>query len=191
MHLCSLPACREVATLHWGIGGLALSPDGKIIATGADTRAPGVNHGLSLWDSHSGNLLRRFGPYEVGIGPLAFSPNGASIACGNCAHESPSAIALWNVTPELRIWIYHAPSKENIVRIAFSPDGKRIVAFGFAHVTVLDSKTGRLVRTLGGSFDWSTASLVRRDAAVVATGSKLILVSLQTGKMMRGFSSLP
>jgi WD40 repeat protein len=59
---------------------VAVSPDGKVVATGGWTRDGGEDHQVYLFDLGSGRLLRRLGGLPAPILDLAFSPDGTRLA---------------------------------------------------------------------------------------------------------------
>jgi WD40 repeat protein len=87
---------REVGRLggHLGlIRALAFSPDGRLLATGADDRPSGRDPSLRIWDVASGRPLRRLDPHPSGVAALAFSPDGARLAS---AGEDGTAL-IWDL----------------------------------------------------------------------------------------------
>ncbi|HJQ12348.1 MAG TPA: WD40 repeat domain-containing protein [Gemmatimonadaceae bacterium] len=66
------PALNIPATFG-GVGGVAFSPDGKIVATG------GGYFGLYLWDANTGAPIRSFQHYPQSIWYAWFLPDGKSI----------------------------------------------------------------------------------------------------------------
>lgn len=128
-----------------GIGGsslktVAYSPDGSMIAVGADVR--GTNESaLTLRNAYDGSLIRTFKGVEKGdhgfekeIVTIAFSPDGTHIA--SCTDFGPAH--LWNVATGRLVRSAGDSSCSDI--IDFSPDGRRL-AVG---TEIWNIKTGEL-----------------------------------------------
>jgi RNA polymerase sigma factor (sigma-70 family) len=116
------------------IRGLALSPDGDLLALGAQ-EGP-----ISLWDVKTGKLVRelRGAPFVPGV---AFSPDGKRLASVELDQTAKRDIfRLWDLTTgkELR------RLKENIGpvwSVVFSADGKTLIT-GSAVIRLWDVATG-------------------------------------------------
>ena len=101
---------------------VAWNPDGKTFAT------VGMGHDVRIWNGADGSLVRSFALKTPASG-VAYSPDGKLLAAGADDHY----VHIWNVAggqqvaelkaakPEPRT-IFHLP------HIAFSPDGKQLVA---------------------------------------------------------------
>ena len=104
------------------VGGLAISPDGKIVAT------RGGNGLVRTFDAATGKELKRMRKQRGAFLSVAFPPDGSFLGCGT--NEGVAALTLsdlfesWNETGHM-----DAGSNE----IAFSPDGKTIVSWGSGH----------------------------------------------------------
>jgi WD40 repeat protein len=71
-------------------GCLALSPDGKTLATVSNYRGPGIQ----LWDTTTGKQVGRFSGHSEGAAEsLAFSPDGKTLASGG----RDTTVLLWEV----------------------------------------------------------------------------------------------
>ena len=63
------------------VNAVAISPDGRLIAAGGWDAYPPANY-VHLFDSATGNLVKRLGPVRYSIGELTFSPDGSRLAAG-------------------------------------------------------------------------------------------------------------
>lgn len=150
---------------------VAFSPDGSQIASGGsietcrpyffcnsyfrnDAWASQAIHYTStaevqIWDGQTGELLRSFDrrPLQNGrsaIASVAFSPEGARLALGS------KTLWIFDVArgQPLRGALAFDLSSA-IEAVAFSADGKRILAASDDDVTIRDTETGELVATFG------------------------------------------
>jgi hypothetical protein len=161
----------------------ALSPDGKILAIGAETNS------IRLYDASNFNPLRRLGQagaYWVSfVNKLSFSPDGSLLASSGWLYEKYiGEINIWNITTgRLDRTI---PNVKEVFSIGFSPDGNLLAAgvgvndrqIGVGHPEVGDERQrdmlnaefrkistrefgGRAIVTIGGMLRNSS----RRDFA--------------------------
>jgi WD40 repeat protein len=119
---------------------LALSADGKLLATG------GVNTVVRLWDFATGReRLTGRGP-ESSLEAVAFSPDGRTLATGG--HNEP--ITLWKLADGRSRRAGDGKRIETRF-IVFSPDGKGLVSADIAvNLHQWDAATDKELRTLRG-----------------------------------------
>jgi WD40 repeat protein len=92
---------------------LALSPDGKWMATGRADE-PGAGD-LRVWDAGSGNLVKAFGvPDAMRVG---FSPDGRWLVANDKNYYRFWRAGTWEPGPQ-------APVKYGFGELVFSPDGR-------------------------------------------------------------------
>jgi RNA polymerase sigma factor (sigma-70 family) len=158
---------------------VALSPDGKSLATparGPDGFGP---EQVVLWDTATGQEIRRMpGSPSSACSRLAFSPDGRVLAAGDW---DGGRIHVWDAGTgrEIKAWPAHAGT---VTALAFTPDGKRLVSTGEHNaVRLWDAATGGEVRSFighgdrpvpgGGEVDRVLCAAVSPDGKVLATGS--------------------
>ncbi|HKQ38741.1 MAG TPA: c-type cytochrome domain-containing protein, partial [Verrucomicrobiae bacterium] len=101
------------------IYGLALSPDGKTLATGS------YDQKIKLWKVESGDEIRTLSGHNGCVFDLAFRPDGKLLASAS----ADRTVKLWDVaTGERRDTL--SQSLKELYALAFAPDGKRLVAGG-------------------------------------------------------------
>lgn len=101
------------------VTGIAVSPDGKQIAT------VGRDKTIRIWDASSAQQLSKIEGHEHAIHAVAFSPNGKWIATGDTA----GSLKVWNA--ETREPLNSFPTHPESIRcIVFSPDGKALATAG-------------------------------------------------------------
>jgi WD40 repeat protein len=117
---------------------VALSPDGKTVATGGRKRRGGE---LRLWDVSSGKevttlTLPRDSPQILGFSVLGFSADGRFLAAAG-----HGTVAVWDVAARKQLPLKGHVAPANT--LAFSPDGKRLGVAGENGVRLWDVTSGR------------------------------------------------
>jgi len=101
------------------IYSLALSPDGKVLATGS------YDQKIKLWDVASGKEIRTLSGHNGAVFGLAFRPDGKILASAS----ADRTVKLWDVATGERRETFTQSLKE-VNTVAFSPDGTRLAAGG-------------------------------------------------------------
>ncbi len=184
------------------IKSVAISSDGKMIASGSDT-------GVCVWNRHTGDLINE--GYDRGD-VVAFSPNGNTLATasyggvyfwnpdtreplgklehfsqvrsfayspdgGTVASSDGTEVFVWNVHTKTRRDTYTILAWVNA--IAFSPDNRTIACnSGNREVELWDTRTGTLLHTLTGHKAGARSFAFSPDGSilVVGTNDKEVLV---------------
>jgi WD40 repeat protein/serine/threonine protein kinase len=132
---------RHVLHTRGTISGVAVSPDGALIATA--NCAPST-HAVKIWDATSGERVRALTTPRTS--DLDFSPNGTLLAAGRC----DGTVTFWKV-PSFEV-LRRIPGNGSLLdAVDFSPDGKRFATSNVdGSVSVWDVATGDLALSLVG-----------------------------------------
>ena len=96
--------------------GIAISPDGKIVASGsADTT-------IIFWDFASGKILNKLKGHSSQITALAFTPDGKQLVSGS----TDKTIKVWDVNTGNELRTISEGLSQGIYDVEISPDGKWI-----------------------------------------------------------------
>ena len=105
---------------------MALSPDHKTVASITSERF--FSDGVSFSDAQTGKFSRRLGESFALPGArrdsVKFSPDGTRLAVARFA----GMIEIWDTASEKMV--ARLPGRADEIRLAFSPDGRRLASFG-------------------------------------------------------------
>jgi WD40 repeat protein len=185
-------ALRRLVGHSGEVWAVAISPDGKYIASAAGTVAVGADgvadNSLILWDASTGQIVRRFEGHTDRVYGVAFSPDGQQIL----STSQDNTLILWNTnTGEMiRHLVGHTRPVWSVV---FTPDGKRAVSSsGDATLILWDLETGEIVRRYEGHQGEIVNIDVSPDGKWIVSGgfedNQIILWDLETGEMVKQLS---
>jgi WD40 repeat protein len=136
------------------VTGLAYSPDSKLLAWG------GADGMVRLCDAATGGPVRTLGPHGSPITGVSFHPRGHRLAMAG----EDGTFCIWDFTLGKVVQQFAQPGrkeaplaepnpnsnrKPNIIRIGFSPDGRRLVAANPRWpLEIWDVEAGRVALTL-------------------------------------------
>lgn len=189
--LWTVPGDKAARTLKapGPVRALALSPDGKTLASAGDDAA------VQLWDAATGQPKNKLTGATDWLLALTFSPDGKSViaggydgrlrswdvASGKKGIEVPAQPAAPPKTP--------APPANVVHTVAFSPDGKLIAVGGSdARIDLFQAADGKLVRSMPGHTSTVAALVFHPSGSVLVSAGKdrtIRLWNVANGQMMK------
>jgi WD40 repeat protein len=168
---------RTFSTFQNWVRGVALSPDGKLLAAGSNYPNSGL---LRVWEVDSGKeLLSRDGPY---VNSVAFTPDGKTLV------SAGMGISAWEVGAWKQRQPQFAPSSQISPAVAISPDGRTLAGGMWSGAIQLwDLETGKKIPCERGHLLSVSALEVTPDGKALASWGQdqtLNLWDLATGKEM-------
>ncbi|MBZ8179753.1 CHAT domain-containing protein [Oscillatoria salina] len=144
------------------IYSVAISPDGKIIASG------GMDRFIRLWNLETGELCQRLEAHnpETNLNSIlcvAFSPDGKTLASSSNMEFNEGTIKLWDVNTgkvqrSLNKSFFNLPAIR-VSSVAFSPDGKYLASGHIGtDIKIWDLASGKEEHTLRGH-GWEVSSV--------------------------------
>ena len=179
---------RSLADHEGWVRSIAFSPDGEKIATSTST--PGQENGmLRLWHTDTGRHLQTLTPpsaYGEAIECIAFSPDGRRIAGG----IGGGKVHLWNVNTG-KLWQTLSLGTWS-TSVAFSRDGKKILAGGLGKAHLWNTSTGKLIQTLSTGVRTNTYVSFSPNGERIAaenTDGSVSTWNMNTDRRIRTFKS--
>jgi WD40 repeat protein len=132
-----------------GVSCLALSPDGKRLASGSG-KFRGKPGEVKVWDAATGQQTLSLGWHTELVRSVAFTPDGKRLASGS----NDGTVKVWDAaTGHVSLTLQGHTGQ--VLSVAFSPDGQRLASGGGelgkpGEVKVWDAATGQLALTLQG-----------------------------------------
>jgi WD40 repeat protein len=174
----TLPYAPMFPVFHEHVAAVAVSPDGRLLATVSEDNADGPPlperfnldsdlWTIKLWDAIRGQELLTLPGKQRLVRSLAFSPDGQTLATNHS-----DAVHLWNTaTGELRQSLAgHAGGTHCAV---FSPDGSLLATGGGDwRVRLWDLCDGQILPSLLGHTDTVNSIAFSPDGRVLASGGR-------------------
>lgn len=152
--LAATPSSARTIDAHKGfIRAVAVSPDGKLLATGGDDRV------VRVWSAADGTLAGEMKGHENHVYGIGFHPDGKNIISGDLM----GVVKQWEVGTWKHVRDFDAGALHKfddtfkahcggIRAVAFSPDGTRLAVGGISEVTNAFAGIGKPAVLL---FDWA------------------------------------
>ena len=160
------------------LGGLALSPDGILVAAGDLNKKT-----VTLWSAATGmperTLQTKTQPWS-----MVFSPDSKTLVIGGQNDDHSGQVQFWDA----HMWtLKHVSNQDNGINgVAFSPDGKLIASCGGGElIQVWNVETGEVILSLKGDKHWHRTVAFSPDSKTVAAGGadrNVRLWDVQTGQ---------
>ncbi|MEC4816265.1 MAG: AAA-like domain-containing protein [Scytonema sp. PMC 1069.18] len=141
-----------------GVNAVAVSPDGKILATGS------TDNTVKLWKPN-GELIATLVEHDAAVNAVAISPDSKTIASAS----ADKTIKLWKTDGNLLTTLKgHSDAVE---AVAMSPDSKIIVSAGDDKTIKLWKRDGTLLRTIKGLSGEIEGIAISPDGKTIASAS--------------------
>jgi WD40 repeat protein len=152
------------------------SPDGKTIATAS------ADSTIGLWNATNGKLLHSVKAHRGEVNSVMFSKDGMRLVTAS----ADGSVITWSVPQLKQEQVIASGFTDGVSFAAFSPDGQKIVLAGLNDhaddnfFTLHDSRTGKLLDTLGINFDMS---MTNPSTAAFSKDGNYILLSTITSEV--------
>ncbi|MFW9264298.1 protein kinase domain-containing protein [Nostoc sp. CALU 546] len=140
---------------------VAISPDGKTIASSGDDRK------IKLWNLATGSPISSFNTYSQQVNAVVISPDGKTLVSGN----DDNTIKIWNLGTgkQIRTLTGHSDS---VHALAISADSQTLLSGSDDNtIKIWDLATGEQIRTLVGHTFWVRSVAISPDSVILASGS--------------------
>ena len=142
--------------------GVAISPDGKLVASCGDDQKAVV------WDSATGTKHRDFEGHTGYVHCVAFSPDGKSLASGG----ADGAIIVWDLTTGEKRFVMEGHAGR-VSSIAFTRDGQRLASIGFFDklIKIWDTTRGQELLALNHQTTGYAVAFSPRGSLLASAGA--------------------
>jgi WD40 repeat protein len=161
---------RTIPVNHW-VFGMALSPDGQLVATAGNQGEGGAEPGIvRLWDARTGKALARLDPHVPSAQTVLFSPRGRWLAAWNVVprvRQADAVVTLWEMPGGKEVGTWRGRSMA-----AFAPDEQAVALVGPGGAALYDLPAIRPGPALEGHTAGVTSAAFSPDGRLIATGSE-------------------
>ena len=160
------------------IQSVAISPDGKTLASGSSDKT------IKVWHLDTGELLHTLTGHSKCVHSVAISPDRQMLAsCGD------QTIKIWNLnTGQLLRTLAHLKSLSSV---AISPDGQFLVSGGNKTIKICNLHTEEWPRTISEDLGYVCSTVISPDGQTLASGSTdqtIKIWNLNTGQLLHTLS---
>jgi WD40 repeat protein len=124
---------RNMTDKDLTVSALALSPDGRWLASGSDDGA------VRLWETATGGEVRQIAAHTRSVWALSFSPDGKMLTTGG----GDGSVRLWEVATGKERRALDVGARAAVRAAQFSPDGKLLAVGVGPAIRVWDVATGK------------------------------------------------
>jgi serine/threonine protein kinase len=180
-----------------GALSMAISPDGKRLATGIGRTVGKPVGEVQVWDAQTGQVLLTFKGHTGGVKSVAFSPDGKRLASGSSTGQGLGEVQVWDAQTGQELLSLKGHTGR-VSSVAFSPDGKRLAsasatwdqtkkAYVAEEVKVWDAQTGQELLSLKGGGRGVAFSPDSKRLASASQDKTVKLWDAETGQELLAF----
>ncbi|MEH2066741.1 MAG: serine/threonine-protein kinase [Nostoc sp.] len=140
---------------------VAISPDGKTIASSGDDRK------IKLWNLATGKQISSLNTYSGQVNIVVISPDGKTLVSGS----DDSTIKVWNLATgrQIRTLTGHSDS---VHALAIAADSQTLISGSDDNtIKIWDLVTGEQIKTLVGHTFWVRSVAISPDSVILISGS--------------------
>ncbi len=142
----------------------------------------GYDNSCRLWDVRSGKCLRTLTEHNYPVLACDASPDGGYVLTGSCSEREgfdcvKGEMRLWSIRTGdcLRRFVGH---KDNVLTVAFSPDGRKVVSGSLESVMIWSVQSGEKILTMSGHDFWVKSVAFSPDGTYLVSGGDDGLVKI-------------
>lgn len=183
-------ARHSLGTQPGTVFGIAISPDGKLLAATSGYLSPSIMGVVTVRDTSSGQVVWRHEEPGLNGMAVAFTSDGDTLGAGFGRYSGGGAgrVLLWGAATGALKATIHGPGG-GVSKLAFDPSGTRLAMAGLGGAQVWDVEKQKVSLNLTGHKRWVYGLAMSSDGRWLATGGwdrTLQLWDLTTG--LRKFS---